>query len=202
MPTTFYTEEEVDKIRKSGRIYQHMVQDILESQKNQLADIGGEAVRKMGGYTYIPLDLGKFIEQLSIVCKYFDSQKIHNLGNVRFIDAGAGVGDKVYIAKAFGFHADGIDIDDNAIKASKNLFRWITLEKENILEHDYSKDNIVYYYCPFSDTEKEKMFEEMVENKVLIGTVIMANLKLSHKIQKDDRFKSLYGDIIWVKIKK
>ena len=108
-----------------------------------------------------------------------------------FLDAGCGTGNIMLLAFCTGFcPAYGLEVDSAVIKIAKiinPLFR--SIKKQNIMTYkEYGKYDVVYYYCPFCNKEKQTKFEERVEDQMKIGALLIANCKMSKKILKDKRF--------------
>lgn len=66
------------------------------------------------------------------------------------------------------------------------------IAKQDIMKFkNYGNYDVVYYYCPFSDVEREKRFERRVENQMKKGAVLIPADKRDGRITKDKRFELL-----------
>ena len=101
------------------------------------------------------------------------------------------------LAKYVGFSVEGLEYDSEVIERAKiinPLFR--SIKKQNIMTYkEYGKYDVVYYYCPFCNKEKQTKFEERVEDQMKIGALLIANCKMSKKILKDKRFCKVAPDM-------
>jgi hypothetical protein len=110
---------------------------------------------------------------------------------VKFVDAGCGVGNIMLIANYAGLSPHGIEYDANLVKmARKFLGGRPKITNGDILKHGkrWKKYDIVYFYCPMCDAKMEQRFEESMENQIKVGTFIVAHLKKSNRYYHDKRF--------------
>ena len=56
----------------------------------------------------------------------------------------------------------------------------------------YNAYDIVYYFCPINKTKLEVKLERLIEDSMLVGSVLIANHKTDYRIRKDARFKNYY----------
>ncbi|MEZ0229114.1 MAG: class I SAM-dependent methyltransferase [Planctomycetota bacterium] len=107
----------------------------------------------------------------------------------RFLDAGCGIGDKVFLASDMGFEAHGVELDESLIRAAKRRFEArqvsadsytpprgdrLTLYRSDITRFTYSSFDVVFFYCPFSDPVAEGRFERRVWDQVAPGGFVIA----------------------------
>jgi SAM-dependent methyltransferase len=126
-----------------------------------------------------------------------------------FIDAGCGIGWVTYLANLLSFESYGLEIEEaNVSVGKKKFFSYSYPEKllvGDILQHDYSGYDCIYYYCPIRDTNLQKKFEARVENQMKTGAYLISFHKQDKTIERDKRFtrpnKKLYPEL-WKKIKK
>ena len=125
--------------------------------------------------------------------------------NRKFLDAGCGIGNILLIAKEVGLarHIHGIEFFDDTYKKaqsflcldSKDSVSGIKIFKDDILKFDnYADYDIIYFYCPFNDGRLEIKFEELVEDSMRVGAVLIANLKRGTAIREDKRFELVKAD--------
>lgn len=103
---------------------------------------------------------------------------------VKFLDAGCGVGFVNLLASYHGFDSYGIDIDYDYLKKARKLNHEFDYDKKHFLKRDilkfkdYSKFDVIYYFCPlFFNTEAQIKFERKVEKEMKKGAYLIANNK-------------------------
>jgi len=223
MPTTFYTEDEVKIIKADTRSlvrlasarlryisHRSYVYQDKNPNKNWLYE-NGDFKDRYTGYDGGKDSSYRFIANQSLLDFYIALSQIltgMNMYNVKFLDAGCGIGNILEAAALCGIpghHITGYDLDQDALNEGKRYFKAnnhcidgadsINLIKQDILTADYSKFDIIYYYHPFSDRDLERKFEEHIEDTIWIGAYIMLpRMKSSKRIDEDERFKKI--DII------
>lgn len=120
---------------------------------------------------------------------YYDSYgERFNSYEYSFVDAGCGVGHKVFLAQVLGFsNVTGIDIEPQYLSAAKKvikqffedgfkedlMFKKIKFIKQNILETDYSDYDVIYFYVPLREHAKEVEFEKRVVETAKSGAIII-----------------------------
>lgn len=138
-------------------------------------------------YPFIPYTPSIAIEQLMIAFNHLKNIP----GTKRFLDAGCGIGNIMLLARTMGFDVCGLEIDPTVIKVAKQINRDIAsdIKKQNITTYKkYSNFDVIYYFCPIDQREKQQKFEEYVENQMKVGAILIPNYKASGKIRKDKRF--------------
>lgn len=173
-----------------------------------LQDYIGEKSRKAlnmkGSYHFIKNDSYPIIRSLYEVKK--DILKNGWTYKYPFIDLGSGPGLTLHLAAAVGFtNGLGLDIDSENIKLSKYLLFGTGLKviKRDILKwNGFGPNQIIYYYCPFIDDDLQHKFEKRVEDRMKVGSYLIAFLKRDCNIDKDPRFQRLNTiGPIWKKVK-
>jgi len=126
-------------------------------------------------YTYVPLRLDTFIKALSRIKEDYYKLKGENAAKPSFVDAGCGLGIKLIIAEGMGFNVTGIEIDHKIIKRAEEIFypHRLNIECQDILEHDYSKYDVIYFYCPFHNRKKQAEFEQRIHSQMKPGAYSM-----------------------------
>lgn len=115
----------------------------------------------------------------------------------KFLDAGCGIGQIVHLAQYVGYQAYGIDLDDDMLKEGRKMFSKYHnrpfLTKADITKYrNYSKYDVVYYYCPMNNHDKEVKFERYVDKKVKIGAIIISFMKQDRILfEEEPQFKLL-----------
>lgn len=138
----------------------------------------------------IPTDLRAIMRDLHIIYQYLNQKR--NIYTPSFIDAGCGIGYVPLIAKKIGFgHTVGIDIEPENIKNAKELMYGPTFKIGDIFDEDYSKYDVIYYYCPIKVVEIQKKFELKVEREMKKGAILYPHLKKHDGIDRSKSFKKL-----------
>lgn len=194
MPTTFYTQKEVNEIRNNLDIYRRFYRTISHGISEKIKKKYGRKYEKNGKFPFIPLDdAGDLPEIFKKVKKI-----VGKPGSMtKFLDAGSGPGFICYLATSVGYDSTGIEINRDVINLFKTMFpvsnRYhLRIKKANILTFkEYSKYDVIYYYSPLSKDEPEIKFEEKVEDDMKVGAILIFYRKMSMKLFKDKRFRKI-----------
>lgn len=140
---------------------------------------------KSGSYPYIPIAGRIFFESIlavknaiNLITPFDISTLIKN--KPTFVDYGAGTGIPMRIAEYLGFRSNGIEIDDECIKNAvwySNKGNAFYLEKADLIDFNTFVGrlyDVVYYYCPFLNPDKELEFELNAIKTVKVGGYIIA----------------------------
>jgi SAM-dependent methyltransferase len=137
-----------------------------------------------GGWKCIHLGIRDFIREIQFVVKELKLTP-EQIGRMRFLDVGCGVGQKVFMAGCFGFRAYGLELRKELIAAGESLFRRLDLDtyesnrfiQGNALTYpDYNAFDILYFYCPLFKQELEMEMEKKLATDAKPGTIVIANL--------------------------
>jgi 2-polyprenyl-3-methyl-5-hydroxy-6-metoxy-1,4-benzoquinol methylase len=170
-----------------------------------LSDTKGDSpthTSKSGRYHFIAHSVGCTIYQLR-----YARDRLKDINYPLFVDAGCGIGWVVELANYMGFKSKGIEISINNVKVANKLFNAcydsnMDVVEGDIFDHDFSKYDVIYYYCPIKDPELEIKFEHKVEKEMKVGSILIANTKRDESIIRNRRFKKLdYPNNIWMKVK-
>lgn len=145
-------------------------------------------------YTYVPLYLRTFIKALHHIKKNYYRRKGEDADKPSFIDAGCGLGVKLIIADGMGFNVTGLEIDRKVIKRAEEIFypKRLNIKCQNILDHDYSEYDVIYFYCPFHNGKKQVEFEQRIHSQMKPGAYLMGFR--AKDAPSDDDFDQLYLD--------
>jgi SAM-dependent methyltransferase len=177
-----------------------------------------EEQRENGSYEFIPQSTHYLLELFTKLPKILNRQKSwynnkYDGYTTKFLDAGCGIGNVLLIAHfVAGFNfCHGIEYFSETIEQA---IKWLgvypgryndhgmKIIQDNILTFsDYSKYDVIYYYCPFTNHLKEKEFEERLENEARVGTAIIGLMKQSSLIRKDKRFRQLSIPTVYLKVR-
>lgn len=168
-----------------GIINRYLGFHTLEAQRATINDTSRE-------YPFVPMDTRQVFEQLSLVAAYLRHEKGREPADCSFLDIGCGIGNILVIAEQFEFDVFGFEKDEHPVKVAKRFIGEDRVTQEDIWSYTgYGNFDVVYYFCPFSDGETQRRFEEMVEEKMRPGAILIANQKRSEQIAGDPRFKRL-----------
>ncbi len=179
-----------------GIINRYLGFHTLEAQRATINDTSKE-------YPFVPMDTRQVFDQVGIVADYLRKKWGREVSDCSFLDIGCGTGNVLVIAEQFEFDVYGFEKDEHPVKVAKRFIGEDRVTQEDIWAYEgYRKFDVVYYFCPFSDGETQRRFEEMVEEKMKPGSILIANQKRSEKIGQDERFRRLNEKYqIWEKVK-
>ena len=67
---------------------------------------------------------------------------------------------------------------------------------------NYHMFDVIYYFRPFHDGAIQRRFEHFIEDTIKTGGILIANRKMSDRINSDNRFRRLHNELpVWEKIK-
>jgi len=220
-------EEAVTELENSYA-YKRILESIFRIQQSRLG-IGPihQKHDKEGSFPFIPNDTSRLVSIFSKVREYLKRKHGSQFEKKtkKFLDAGCGIGNILLLAKGaqLANRYYGLEFFPEVFETAKILLgidsgpaRYYTedapspgtfiVRKRDIATYKhYKRFDIIYYYCPFRDHEKERSFEQYVEDNMKVGAILMPFLKRSDRIQKDERFRRIevepYFPVIWEKIK-
>jgi len=165
-------------------------------------------VKSDGGYKCIHLRVALFIQQLNDVVKHLNLTP-EQISNMKFLDVGCGVGQKIFLANCFGFRARGLELRKELISAGQNLFSDLRVEIRHdgyyspepffihgdALTYDgYNDFDILYFYCPLMAENLEIKLEEKLAKDAKPGAIVLANLPKHFLVRKTPEGWKRYGD--------
>lgn len=130
------------------------------------------------------------------------------LGNKKpkFLDCGCGAGNILHVygevasrmlntnlaaaVARHGWAIDGIELRRDVAKLGNMMTpRHCNIYCSDLLKFRKFKEyNIIYYYFPIKHKRLEVLFEEILEDSVKVGTIIVPNCKMSNAWKNDKRF--------------
>jgi SAM-dependent methyltransferase len=177
----------------------------------------GEMVR----YPFISSSPSMVYRTLITLFKNIDYKKTRD---IKFVDAGCGNGWVVYLAREtfdlFTFRCiirdyrctnefTGIDISDVNIQMANNIFKayHCSFIKDDLFNVDFSKYNVIYYYCPISTSSFQIKLEKKIEKEMPINGYLIPNYKQDRGLYESKKFTCIsegnYNEYpIYKKIKK
>jgi len=172
-------------------------------------------------YRFIPLNIHSFMGAMETVVTHMKKRRVFDRdipnrpprGYPTFMDAGCGCGTKLVLATSFGFESYGLEIDRKLVRRAKRLFsanisgddhhflsnrhghmRLPQVITKNVLNWDYSSYDVVFFYRPFEDREKEETFETLVYRQLAKGSYV---IPVYRALNPPGRFKHLMGDVFY-----
>ena len=125
---------------------------------------------RMGAYTYIPAGRAYFIERVSQI------KSKAQLSDMKFIDVGCGIGDKVMLAQFLGFDAYGVEINSHTLGLAQYFLHKVVpythLILGNAFDIDYSQYSFIYMYVPIYDVKKMAELYRLIKKRAKGKTVI------------------------------
>jgi SAM-dependent methyltransferase len=129
-------------------------------------------------YEYIPFNLESFIKQIKV------AYKLAKRGNTepQFLDIGCGIGTKVMIARTFFAISHGVEISKEYYDIAKKLTNYCNayvFHEDALKFKNYHEYDVLYYYCPIADYNKQRELEKLVCECMKPGAILLANLRKS-----------------------
>jgi len=91
-----------------------------------------------------------------------------------FLDAGAGIGTKVILAReVFGLAAAGIDVVEEYLAEALRLGAPVD-EADAMTYEAYGQWDVVYHYGPYREPERQVEFERRLQSEMAPGAVLVA----------------------------
>lgn len=164
-------------------------------------------------YELISLSAESFIKQLNIVAKLRSARNESNGHTIKvgetcsywrpkFCDVGCGIGTKLILTDLMwygGFYIDCIGIENTItyVKAGQKIIEqykklnWkyrsphteMGIIHTDAIKYNYGEFDIIYFYCPIIDDDKQEQLERHIINTAKSGAYIMANLSILQRKQ-------------------
>jgi len=200
MPKTKFPQEELSEEEEERDLFFNIINRFIgyfsrDSQKHTQNETSSE-------YPFVAMDTRQVYGQLKFVKDYLKLGTEKEEGSVSFLDIGCGIGNVMLFAEQFSFDVFGFEKDQYPYEIAARLHGKEKVMQQDIWDYDdYDKFDVVYYFRPFTGGDSLRNFERMVEEKVRVGTVLIANYKKNEAIHSDERFKRLTDEYpIWQKI--
>jgi SAM-dependent methyltransferase len=157
-----------------------------------------------GGYHFIPMYPENAISRILIAKNILKHQGMR-VKDMRFLDAGCGMGNVMYYAYLAGIKScTGIDFSDRNIAygssvlkdSSFGISRYLDIKnyytfrfiKDNIITYeDYDLYDIIYFYCPLRVRSGQMLFVAQVADRASKGATIIGDGCMG-LLSKDKRF--------------
>jgi SAM-dependent methyltransferase len=149
-------------------------------------------------YPFIPMGTDRICKDFISLHKFLRSDERwsgYQKSQVKFLDAGCGCGNVLLLAASVGLTSTytGIEFDKNNVANANNIIgpskRFEIINGDIIRFKKYHEYDIIYFYCPFSNSYLQKKFENIVKDQMKIGSVLMPYMKQDRSIDDDRRFE-------------
>ena len=194
-------QEAIDSVQKKNkkldenfRILESIILAMQQSIKTKIGNTCKDDIsavqKKNKSYSFIPYMTRYALDQLKFAYNYLPYNKT-NYKDYSFIDAGCGIGNILLLADRIGFtKLRGLEIDPTTIRYS--ICPKSFIKKQNVLTYkSYGQYDVIYYFCPIEDFKKEIKFEQIVENQMKLGAILIANSKADQNIKENKKFKRI-----------
>ncbi len=150
-------------------------------------------------YPFVAMDTRQVYDQLDFVQNYL--QISYDGPRPSLVDVGCGIGNVLIFAEQFLFDVYGIEKDEYTVRIAEDLIGKDRIEQADITVYpDYTRFDVIYYFCPLPNHEPQKELELFIENEMRPGAILIANRKKSMAIEADPRFKRLSETLpVWQK---
>lgn len=186
------SEEEIDLF--FGIINRFIGYFTIESQKESCNDSARE-------YPFVPMDTRQMFRQIQVANNHLQAKGRQGMRS--FIDIGCGIGNVLLVAEQMGFDVYGIEKDPYPCQIARRLLGEEKVDQTDIWDYQNFADfDVIYYFRPFHDGPYQRKFEHLVEESLKKGGILIANRKMSDRIETDNRFQQLESDMpVWEKVK-
>ncbi|MCB2184061.1 MAG: class I SAM-dependent methyltransferase [Desulfobulbaceae bacterium] len=151
-------------------------------------------------YPFVPMDTRQLFDQLYFTARYL-KQNRPGKKNFSFIDVGCGIGNVMLFAEQMDFDVFGFEKDPYPCEIAKKIMGEDRVREDDIWKFEgYENFDVIYYFRPFPNADMQTRFERMIEDKLTPGGILIANRKMSKKIDSDPRFTKLRQNLpVWLK---
>jgi len=186
IPDDYQTQYALDNLADLSR-HVRRLRDKIKILQTAISKIGCADVESVeteaGAYHYIPLHLDEFFESIFELEGHLAQDPDYRHTDLpyrpcSFIEVGCGVGRNVYLLGATTrFHFDkivGFDVVEAYVAAGQKHFGLgSNLFVADCLTFDYGGYDIIYFYRPFIEKEKQKVFESRLIESAKVGAYIV-----------------------------
>jgi hypothetical protein len=161
----------------------YQIPQLFEMEMEQLREeIGTEPDPEM--WRWSPLDIYEFDRMLNVAWHIAIDHNIRlrraggGLRKISFVEAGCGIGTKLYIAKTkYGMEELGYEINEKYIQKSAELDLDVQIEARDLRAEPappWAMFDIVYTARPFKDDAEETAWERAVQDAMRPGAVLIS----------------------------
>lgn len=148
------------------------------------------------GYSYIRSANTSFQCALVAVLKLF----ARPISEIRFLEAGCGLGTKCEIARLHGMQATGFDLKIEYVELAQRIFRDCSFVSSNVFDFDYSQFDLVYYHVPFFEDKLLFQLEIRILTQLPVGSVLFVTRfsdQLRQSIYEGGKIKPQFSDVLF-----
>lgn len=141
-------------------------------------------------YPFVAMDTRQAYEQIRLARDFLEKE--NREGSRKFIDIGCGIGNILLLAEMMDFEVFGIEKDTASLSIARELVGDDCVRQEDIWSFEAIREyDVVYYFRPFSEKSRQLKFEQHIEDSIKPGAILIANRKMSDRIDTDPRFLRL-----------
>ena len=161
----------------------------LESALGATTTVEKKERDEAGEFHFIPLTVDDFVEQLTVAvgllraCPMEEQEYRRNPVPIKFVDVGCGIGTKLLLANRLFYDLElyGIEKFPRYVKIAKALFQDAHMMPAEVIQADaltqsYKDYDIIYFYCPMFDMDKQLALEKQIIKTAKKGALFMVNL--------------------------
>ena len=201
-----YALNKANSYTESGRIISQAYTNIFGAdvcRKGKCRKLHRDIKKSSHNYPYIPNSCRSIAVALGNVFRIITKER--NVTNaydgtipqLRFLDAGCGIGNIVTLAHAVGFVAHGIELNSEYLKHARkltvNLYSKPYFECADIITFDrYHKYDLIYYYVPIQDPVLQAAFEIHLVRGMKVGTFMLPTG--SHRVVEAAKTECYFKD--------
>jgi SAM-dependent methyltransferase len=174
-------EEESDIVSNDYLLLESFALSRIESTLSQVL-VDENAVGKKGMFPYVALGTQCFIEGLRIAIEILENRGLRRQ-DIKFIDIGCGIGTKLVFAQSEKIQVFGLEYNFQYCKFAKQVVLGLRplswRNNESVICADaltwprFDAFDILYFYRPFADANKEMQLEKHVFQSMKVGSTII-----------------------------
>lgn len=143
------------------------------------------------GFPFIPLDAEHFVGALQAVWRLL--VVLGREQSARYLEVGCGAGAKLFIAREFFAHVEGIELDPGYVERAEALGNtpqsdWKVEAADALTFPRYGEFDAIYSYVPIRDPELHNEMERRLLAQAKPGAVILAPMLRASVLQSLPRF--------------
>lgn len=191
MPTTWYSVEEYSSLLEKTHIFRKTLNYIEMSYSQH--DIQERTKDSSENYHYIPFPNDLFIDLMLNLKSYLHKTGECNTSNHKFLEIGCGIGTKMIVVYNIMHisleNVHGLEINSSLAEIARKITRMTVFNEDANSFKKYNDYNILYYYCPIEDREKEIRLEKYIESHMRHGAYLVYALKEDRTFLESGRFE-------------
>ncbi|MEP4197293.1 MAG: hypothetical protein ABJL99_16855 [Aliishimia sp.] len=154
-----------------------MFLDAMHTIANPTAYTQSKSANEQGFHRDIPLPMNQFTKMIAAAYRLCLAQRKRR--PLRFLDVGSGGGTKVLAATTCFPICDGLEYEENAIKAGAAMLKLLAPDAcklyhaDALTFSDYHQYDVIYFYRPIAGLKNMKVLEDRVFSQARPGTVLI-----------------------------